>query len=1533
MVIPIDNVMKHANWVFGKVNEECSAEYTISGPLVVPDSNLTASSSSSSSHGPSAVRLRPLTPGQGVALSCWRPLSSHQGTREWIQADFERVEVLRGVSTRGNPAAAEWVKTFLLLYHPDGLPPADQSWTPYEEPYGTVKLFTGNVDNNSTVTTYLKGYIPTRSVRLQPQTWQGSIALQVDLLVCEAGCQEQPLLARVSDEQLSATSSSSRHGPQASRLTTGSSSSIASSESHGSTGGWVAEFSRPDQYIQVSLSVPQEVRAVSTQGVQMAHSWLTAFHLSWSLDNNNWTNYTQGGHLKQRSSIYVQTFSANYDPVSVRKHYLTPFLAHYVRLHPTQWTGAIALSWELYGCPGKNGFRPIGCFADHSNERDLPYEPYTDLLDGMDPILCTRHCFNKGYSYAGLQARDKCYCGNGVGRYGVSPDCNIQCFPQKQFNCGGMTANFVYTTGLSWKRLREQCYRYFTNASDWDTARALCAAQHATLVSVPDRSVNLLLYSFVGASATVQGLAWIGLNDLREDRYFQWSNEEEVVYTDWDLHQPPPEVTGESRHCVAVSKQTGGWMAEDCSRRLPYLCRTDPRPADSPPNATAAPPGCRQGMVAYKSFCYVVVEENRTRSAARDLCTAFGAKPLVVNSRFEQAFVTSLLSGRNGLYWTDVSDLHNPGVFTSGNGQYDVMYTNWDAGMPDSHRYGHCVAIAAGTRAGLWRNVPCGGQTAKAICRVLRDNYPEPAIPVMRHASNCSINWVESNSSLCYQINNVDANLQRSWTEARADCREQRGDLASFLTTPLMEAFWRAKLLGSSNHFWIGLRALASGALAWSDGSPVTLDIPWSPGQPDSGNGTRACVELHAPSGTLALRDCRLPRNWLCAIRSGVQPFQRLSERILPTAGPAGSCLPLDDTWKRYGDSCYRVTSGQPATWRQARATCQQDRADLASVTNIQENMFILSLAQKTPELKMWIGLSELTSRGGYYGWSDGSSVRFVNWGGVGPDDADGQESCGEMLVRTGGATTTAPYDGLIVTRTGYTVQSVLTGRWSDNHCALSQAYVCKRNVSPFTPTTPTAFPPNEGGCGDGGWVVFGTRCYLVQGGPGMSKTWQEAFQDCRSKATPFARVALASVRGPRENAFLTTQLYTRGMAAWVGLHRVNQTYLWADEQELTYTHWDIGEPNGGQQVAPYWNVPTTPASHCPSGFQRLGPSCYLYWNSSLLSWQDARDFCTSRGGSRLVSILSQVEQDFVYLSVTGGEPVYSGGSVAASKEGEGYPSAWIGMSGSLVKSATLWQWSDSWPVAFTNWGPGGDLNVTDSRHCVTMNSNGTWSNQDCSVKRPFVCKITSEKPPYTRDPSSGVCEGREWTAFASHCYAFYVTERVTFAHASFACSQRGASLASVHSPSANQFLQNVVKAKSALPIWIGFRQRDKGAYSWRDQSRVDYLNWDTGYPKGSNGDGTTLNCGQLSPWNGRWINDDCNTIVRDVNSDNGRERVRARNQTSCPTWVKALETETSSIAIVQCHEKTETSSFAIVQCHSYPRGNSHASSGSRTKP
>ena len=104
---------------------------------------------------------------------------------------------------------------------------------------------------------------------------------------------------------------------------------------------------------------------------------------------------------------------------------------------------------------------------------------------------------------------------------------------------------------------------------------------------------------------------------------------------------------------------------------------------------------------------------------------------------------------------------------------------------------------------------------------------------------------------------------------------------------------------------------------------------------------------------------------------------------------------------------------------------------------------------------------------------------------------------------------------------------------------------------------------------------------------------------------------------------------------------------------------------------------------------------------------------------------------------------------------------------------------------------------------------------------------IVSDTPPNTPPAGRGACEGQGWSPVGDHCFAVYATDRVSFAHAAFQCSWSGASLASIHHISTNNFLHEKVKAVSALPVWIGFRRSDNG---WCVYSRLPRLHTVTTY-------------------------------------------------------------------------------------------------------
>jgi len=96
---------------------------------------------------------------------------------------------------------------------------------------------------------------------------------------------------------------------------------------------------------------------------------------------------------------------------------------------------------------GKAGY--IGCYVDNTATRDLPYNAYLGLVT-LTPDMCRKNCSSLGYSYAGLQYGDECWCGNKYGSHGVgnAADCNKPCLGDATFKCGGSNRNSIYTAQI-----------------------------------------------------------------------------------------------------------------------------------------------------------------------------------------------------------------------------------------------------------------------------------------------------------------------------------------------------------------------------------------------------------------------------------------------------------------------------------------------------------------------------------------------------------------------------------------------------------------------------------------------------------------------------------------------------------------------------------------------------------------------------------------------------------------------------------------------------------------------------------------------------------------------------------------------------------------------------------------------------------------------------------------------------------------------------------------------------------------------------
>ena len=85
----------------------------------------------------------------------------------------------------------------------------------------------------------------------------------------------------------------------------------------------------------------------------------------------------------------------------------------------------------------------LGCFVDKSS-RDMSGHEWSSF--SLTVELCWERCTNRGFAYAGLQARSQCFCDNSYGNYGTAnnTDCSGECRGNSSQTCGGTWRNEVY---------------------------------------------------------------------------------------------------------------------------------------------------------------------------------------------------------------------------------------------------------------------------------------------------------------------------------------------------------------------------------------------------------------------------------------------------------------------------------------------------------------------------------------------------------------------------------------------------------------------------------------------------------------------------------------------------------------------------------------------------------------------------------------------------------------------------------------------------------------------------------------------------------------------------------------------------------------------------------------------------------------------------------------------------------------------------------------------------------------------------------
>nr|XP_058957414.1 C-type mannose receptor 2-like [Pocillopora verrucosa] len=263
-----------------------------------------------------------------------------------------------------------------------------------------------------------------------------------------------------------------------------------------------------------------------------------------------------------------------------------------------------------------------------------------------------------------------------------------------------------------WMRWNNACY-YFANDSvssrvAWQDARQACQRiRGGDLASIHSAAEN----DFI--TRHVSGACWIGLNDLRAEGNFQWSDGSSFVYQKYS-NKEPNDFYGQE-DCIEIrSWLAGSWNDLNCGIDLCYVCKQTKKtiiPNVNPLEPKPTHGRCEDGWMNYEKSCYRSVSDPLLSwQKARDVCrnnTSMHGDLVTVNNRQEQVFLNTITRETSTDFWIGLNDLISGGIFLWTDNS-PRKYTYWNVSEPSNNKESmDCVLMNPHQDEGRWRTASC----------------------------------------------------------------------------------------------------------------------------------------------------------------------------------------------------------------------------------------------------------------------------------------------------------------------------------------------------------------------------------------------------------------------------------------------------------------------------------------------------------------------------------------------------------------------------------------------------------------------------------------------------------------------------------------------------------------------------------------------------------------------------------------------------------------------------------------------------------
>ncbi|XP_019637235.1 PREDICTED: uncharacterized protein LOC109479686 [Branchiostoma belcheri] len=277
------------------------------------------------------------------------------------------------------------------------------------------------------------------------------------------------------------------------------------------------------------------------------------------------------------------------------------------------------------------------------------------------------------------------------------------------FQLAGTEAPSLQSCPDGYSKYDRKCYKFSTDKMAFKAAKDACQRDGGMLATIDAQDTNDLVVKEMRAGGDSY---WIGLNDVREEGSFVWSDEAKspAVYTNWHPDQPD---NGGGEDCVEMTKNQD-WNDLPCSSKLNFICEKEKTQLTCPP---------LYGVNSFRGKCYRYSVRRVTFNEAKTICGTEGGRLAVLKDQATDVFIRkrirSLPHRRVLNYWIGLSDDQEEGTFVWSDGTELTAsgYTHWSQGKPDNaevERGEDCVEIRQDMNY-TWNDVDCG-EKRRFVC-------------------------------------------------------------------------------------------------------------------------------------------------------------------------------------------------------------------------------------------------------------------------------------------------------------------------------------------------------------------------------------------------------------------------------------------------------------------------------------------------------------------------------------------------------------------------------------------------------------------------------------------------------------------------------------------------------------------------------------------------------------------------------------------------------------------------------------------------